>query len=130
MRSFGDYIGIPYGNRGRTHAGCDCYGLISLIYADMRGIILDPLDGYSNSDDAKQVQTVIEKESRHWLKVDKPKVYDVIVFRMKGKPCHVGMYIGGGKFIHSLKNRNSCVERLNNAVWVNLVEGYYANALR
>ena len=115
------YIGIPYANRGRGKS-LDCWGLIRRIYTVQRGINLDNLDGYSDSEDDRQVMGVIDKESEsNWEMVRTPALYDVIVFKLAGKPCHVGLALGDNTFIHALKGRDVSVERLSNVLWRNRV---------
>jgi hypothetical protein len=40
---FDRYIGIPWIDRGRGIAGCDCYGLLRLVLSELRGVELPSL---------------------------------------------------------------------------------------
>jgi len=44
----GDFIGLPYTDKGRDRTGCDCWGLVRLALAEVAGITLpDYSDAYS-----------------------------------------------------------------------------------
>ena len=112
-----DYIGIPYKERGRGRDGLDCWGLVCLMYADMDIDVPSYLHEYITSSDIDSVATAINKNKSHWRKVEAPDVGDVLVFNIMGFPCHVGVYVGQGDFIHSFRGTAVCVERLNSISW-------------
>lgn len=119
------YIGIPYRSRGREKS-LDCWGLVMLFYKNEMGVNLSSLGGYENSENGEQVNRVINQESAaNWNKVGTPKAGDVVVFRMGRHISHVGVALEGGKFLHSIKNRQTCVERLNNAIWKDRIYGFF-----
>ena len=60
-----------------------------------------------------------------WARVDIPAPLDVVVFTRAGKPSHVGVCIGGGKFIHADEGQRSCIERLSSPFHKGRIEGYY-----
>lgn len=125
MRSIDKYIGIPYKSRGRGES-LDCWGLVRCIYKDEFNITLPNLDGYDDSENGEQVQNVVETESfKNWTKIVSPLPFSVVVFRM-GRHCsHVGVMLDAVHFLHALKNRNSCVERIDKAQWEKRVDGFY-----
>jgi len=112
-----DYIGIPYKERGRSLDGVDCWGLVCLMYADMDINVPSYLHEYITSSDIDSVATAINKNKSNWRKVEAPDVGDVLVFNIMGFPCHVGVYVGQGDFIHSFRGTAVCVERLNSISW-------------
>ena len=112
-----DYIGIPYKERGRSLDGVDCWGLVCLMYADMDIDVPSYLHEYITSSDIDSVATAINKNKSNWRKVEAPDVGDVLVFNIMGFPCHVGVYVGQGDFIHSFRGTAVCVERLNSISW-------------
>jgi len=112
-----DYIGIPYKERGRSLDGVDCWGLVCLMYADMDINVPSYLHEYITSSDIDSVATAINKNRANWRKVEDPDVGDVLVFNIMGFPCHVGVYVGQGDFIHSFRGTAVCVERLNSISW-------------
>ena len=112
-----DYIGIPYAERGRSFEAVDCFGLVCIMYRDMGITVPDYLDFYTTSSDVESVADAINKNKAHWRKVEAPGVGDVLVFNIMGFPCHVGVYVGQGDFIHSFRGTAVCVERLDSLSW-------------
>ena len=121
------YIGLPFENKGRGPACYDCWGLLRLLYADLKGQALPSLDGgYSDAHDSARVERLALREiSRAWEKVETPQPYDAVVFYMRGKASHIGMMIDADHFIHTLPGRESCIERINSSIWNRTREGFY-----
>jgi cell wall-associated NlpC family hydrolase len=120
-----DYIGIPYQERGRSFDGVDCWGLVCLMYRDMDIDVPDYLHEYITSSNIESVAGAINKNKTHWRKVEAPEVGDVLVFNIMGFPCHVGVYVGQGDFIHSFRGTAVCVERLNSLSWTRRLSEVY-----
>lgn len=84
------YIGVPYVWGGATPKGFDCSGLVQYVYGK-HGIEL-PRVTYDQINVGASVQP------------NKLRPGDLVFFdtdRKRGGPDHVGIYIGGGKFIHT-----------------------------
>lgn len=80
-------IGVPYRYGGSTPRGFDCSGLVH----------------YSYSRAGKHVPrtTATLWDNTQPVAVDQIRRGDILFFRISGKMSHVGMYIGGGKFVHA-----------------------------
>jgi cell wall-associated NlpC family hydrolase len=78
------YLGIPYSWGGSTPSGFDCSGLVSYVYAQL-GVSL-PHSSYAQYG----YGTAVSK--------DQLEPGDLVFFDGLG---HVGIYIGGGQFIHA-----------------------------
>ena len=111
---FHDYIGLSY-------ESYDCYELIQLFYKNLFNINLETL--YLTRPDKQTTNKFIEDEKTEWLEVQEPKFGDIILIRINGLPCHVGIYINDSVFLHSRQKTGSCLERVN--VWKNRIVGYY-----
>ena len=122
-----NYLGIPYKDFGRTKEGLDCWGLCVLIAHEKHSYELPLfLSDYASASDGESVGDLVEAEKlREWSKVDEYKNGDIIVFRVAGFPCHVGTYIGKGKFIHILKGSEVTIESLDSITWANRLDGVY-----
>ncbi len=122
------YIEIPFVNKGRTMEGCDCWGLVRLVYENEFKIpLLSFVGAYESANEGSVVKEVVlagkalldVKEKPH------PEYGDIVVFNMRGNPCHVGVYIGSNKVLHVLSGSDSVCERLNSPRLKGRVEGYY-----
>ena len=85
-------MGRPYefGGTGTGGGGFDCSGLIQYAYKQ-HGIVL----ARRSVDQAKEGRKVDRK-------LDRLRPADLLTFTNRGGPVtHVGLYIGGGRFIHS-----------------------------
>jgi len=76
---------------GMTEVGIDCSGLVHMIYR-ANGIKIHRDADLQYLHDGKKISSNVLQEG------------DLLFFEEKGEICHVGMYIGEGKFIHSSPN--------------------------
>lgn len=120
------YAAIPFAEKGRDMTGCDCWGIVYLVYRDLLGIEL-PLytEKYQNTEDEKVLAAAINGEKVKWEEVETPEAGNVVLMRLKGQPMHVGVFIGGGMFIHCLSGSGTVIERVNSITWRNRIVGYY-----
>ncbi len=118
------YIGIPYLNRGRSYQGADCFGLIQLIYRSQFGIAITE-QSYTDSEDRVATGDALKIGKCDWKETHKPKFGDIVLFTIKGQAVHMGMILDDTRFIHSLKDHNSAVGRLDNPMWRTRIEGTY-----
>jgi cell wall-associated NlpC family hydrolase len=88
-KTAGKYIGVPYVYGGRSPRGFDCSGLALYVYKQ-HGVKLPP----TSKTQAKAGKPVKKKELLPG---------DLVFFRTStlGGVGHVGIYIGGGQFIHA-----------------------------
>lgn len=135
-RWIGDYIAVPFKTHGRDRAGCDCWGLVRLVYAEQYGISLpDHAEAYRTADSrsTQDIGAVIDAESAaHWRPVDKAQARDgdVIILRTKGHPLHVGLVVGRGQMLHVLSGANSVVEFFDGIKWKHRIIGFFRHESR
>lgn len=124
------YIKTPFKEKGRSIEGWDCWGPAYVIYKEHLGIFLPMyLDDYESTEDKEELALLIESEKIQWGKVEgKPKPYDLLSIRLRGKPMHVGLYIGEGRFIHALEGIGTAIERVADITWNKRIIGYYRYA--
>lgn len=119
------YLSVPFKDRGRDASGCDCWGLVRLVYAQEKRIALpDYLECYETSNDRDTLAATISSEWQGWIMPDKPEEFDVIVLRMRGVPMHVGIITKRGWMLHCARGVGTAHEPFNNMRWRDKVEGF------
>jgi len=116
------YLSIPFSNVGCEFDGCNCWGLIKLMYETEKGIRLIAYHGTSAAD-VSETNKSIEQDgaSPPWqniIDIGKERAFDVVVMRgiltLDGKsisvPVHIGIIITPGIVMHIQEGSNiSCV---------------------
>ena len=98
------YVGIPYNEY-------DCYTLTRKIIKEQLKIDL-PIDPLENR--------------CLWREVQKPyKYFDVLMFRVRSFPVHIGIYVGDGKMLHSLPKVNAVIEDFKKQYWKDRIHSVY-----
>lgn len=118
-----EYLGIPFAELGRTRDGCDCLGLVMLVYRERLGIAL-PEPGYETTTD-RAIPRLVESHLPAWSPVDRPRQYDVALFR--GQIWHVGVMIDGVRMLHVARGCDSSIDRLD-PLWLPRLAGFYRYA--
>ena len=131
MLEYGDLIGVPFANRGRSkETGFDCYGLVREIFKRCGRSLPDYTADFR---DVRQVDSLIREArttSTNWRKVSRQNLSVPCVITMRfgvpqGMVNHTGCYIGAGKFIHTRESIGVCVDRIDSLAWRGVIEGFY-----
>ena len=80
-------VGVPYRYGGSTPKGFDCSGLVHYSYAQV---------GRSLPRTTATLWSGLRPVARGDMRVG-----DVLFFEISGKMSHVGLYIGGDRFVHA-----------------------------
>jgi cell wall-associated NlpC family hydrolase len=131
MSNLGDFVGIPFVDRGRDYYGCDCMGLVHLIFKEY-GIDIPTYD--VKCDDTKAISEQFcwlydNKESNGWAEIEEPEEPCLITFAIDGnmpdQVCHVGTYVGNGKFIHTIAKQGSSIVKIRHPFYRNKIKGFF-----
>jgi len=107
---------------GRGYDEYNCLDLVKEFYKDQFGL---DIKNYFEGDvpSREEVGTLIKTNKGEFIKVDKPQFGDIVVIKLYGIACHLGVIVHGTKFLHSAKNIGSNIDRLER--YSRLIEGYY-----
>jgi len=111
---------------GISYAEADCWELVKLFYIKILGVNLDVNPTYTQGGEQIEISRIVEIEKAKFTKVDTPKIGDILLLRIMELPTHVGVYVGEGKFLHTVKHMNSCIDTLQR--WNTRIVGYYRYA--
>lgn len=130
------YMIIPFKDKGRSFEGCDCWGLVYLIYKNELGIEL-PLyvDGYESAN-SLEVEKLIEKNKNRWVPIKEQEVraFDCVlcssVLRVGNSAVradsHVGLIIKKGLMLHITYGGNVSQSRYETDFTIrNRIRGFY-----
>lgn len=131
MRSWLDrYVGLPFVDQGRSIAGCDCWGLVRLVYANELKIDL-PTYGEISAHDLVAVSQMIEGNYvlEPWREINRDSImpFDVVVMRFYGtrKVGHVGVVAAGGTMVlHTERSVDSVVVPLQHMTIRSRIVGF------
>lgn len=110
------YIGKPYDKY-------NCFDLVKEFYFDYYGL---DLKNYFEGPvpDRKEVESLIVSNKGDFVKIEgKPQFGDVVVIRLYGFECHIGVCINASQFLHSAKGIGSNIDRLER--YSKMIAGFY-----
>lgn len=119
--SIRDLIGCKFTVHGRTkEEGFDCYGL-AIEVLRRNGIEL-PDVFYSDLSQSLQIERQL-MASIQVTKIDNYEKNCIILITNNGEPTHIGIYIGEGMMIHSVRNIGVVLEPVKR--WKPRIKGLY-----
>jgi cell wall-associated NlpC family hydrolase len=106
------FLGLPYLWGGMTPLGVDCSGFVSRVY-QLHGVVLP-----------RDADLQFEHQEARGVEKKALRPGDLLFFGQK-KATHVGMYAGGGRFIHATTHRTPVVQEsaLSEPHWTGLYLG-------
>lgn len=122
------YISVPFADHGRSKNGCDCWGLVTVVYKEKFKIDLPFLLDYDNVKDVRHITTLCKNECENWEEISKneEQPYDVLVFNILGAPCHVALVVEKGLMLHTEKGIGTHIsDYKRDKQWCNRLAGIY-----
>jgi cell wall-associated NlpC family hydrolase len=124
----GQYVGVPWKEKGRDPEGWDCWGLVRWIQLKHYGHSLPQFRGeYTDATDGLEIASLIDV-SRPILNVQRvsdPQDGDLVLMAFLGQLCHIGIYAGDCRVLHVLPRIDTVLDRTDGIRNARRVEGYY-----
>lgn len=108
---------------GRSYEEYNCFDLVKEFYMDFFGVeVKNYFEG--PVPDRREVFNLIKTNKGDFEEVKgKPQFGDIVVIRLYGLECHIGVVIHGAQFLHSVKGTGSNIDRLTR--YTNIISGFY-----
>jgi probable lipoprotein NlpC len=96
--------GVPYRLGGSSEAGVDCSAFVQITFRSKLGVDLP---------------RTTEELAREGERVDRSELQagDLVFFKTGFRQRHVGIYMGGKRFLHASTSRGVMTSSLNNVYW-------------
>lgn len=120
-----DLLGKPFINGGRGPNGYDCWGLVCEVFRRY-GIGLP--DYRISCRDIEEIDRQVAMDKPKWRRCDptNPPVPSLLVIRQRGNfSNHTGVYLGAGRFMHTLKKTGVIIDQTESPLWKGKIEGFY-----
>lgn len=123
-----DYLGIPQRDFGRSRAGVDCWGLLWLVFREVRGIELPSYtDVCPDLAERAELGALItgERDRGPWREVAQIEPFDVLLFRVGAHATHVAVAVDHRDMLHIHGRTESCVVAIKDPMWRKRLVGVY-----
>ena len=123
-----DFIGIEFQDVGREKL-CDCWGLVRRVFFEKYKIEIPRYDEYESTKELEKLDELIKKgkSANEWTEIleGKEQKGDVVLFKIRGHLCHVGLCLDNDYMLHIQKGKNACIECYGNLKWRGRVHSFY-----
>ena len=126
--NFDRYVGVPYRDLGRDHDGCDCYGLVVLVFAELRGVALPSFTGsYRSAADVRATAALIAGERDPWdeIAAGDEDAFDAVLLREGREVSHIGLVTSPGQMLHVARGHAARIERYRHGRLAHRIVGFY-----
>jgi len=111
------YIGRPY----ETY---NCFDLVKEFYADNFKLDIKHYFEGGPVPDRREVESLVVSNKGDFVKVEgKPQFGDIVVLKLYGLECHIGVCVDASRFLHSAKKIGSSLDRLDR--YSKMIAGFY-----
>lgn len=110
------YIGKPY-------EGYNCFQLTRDFYTEFFQLSLREYYDSDKVPPRAEIQSLIFSNTGDFTRVESPMFGDIVVINLYGYSCHIAVYLGEGKILHTIRNIGSCIEPLRK--YLRNIEGFY-----
>lgn len=108
---------------GRPYEEYNCLDLVKEIYKDIFNLqVKDYYEG--QTPDRRDVTSLIATNRGDFQEVKgAPRFGDLVLIRLYGLECHIGVYVDRQFFVHSIRGTGSSLDRLSR--YRKMIAGYY-----
>lgn len=116
------YLRIPYRALQSDFRGCDCYGLVGLVYREELGREV-PVVAYQQ----RRCGFALDgpPEATGWERIDKQERFALILFRVAGLPAHCGVMLDDIHFLHAYEGGTVSVGTITDRRWATRLAGFW-----
>lgn len=117
-------IGKPFKDGARGPDAFDCWGLVMVA---LRHYGYELPDYHISAFASAAIGAEISSAQKTWEEITEPVPGCVVVMRFGRSATinHIGVYIGAGQFMHARDKTGVCIERVENPVFKQLIQGYF-----
>jgi len=108
-------IGTPYEKM-------DCFEVAKSYYKHVLGIDLKKYYEYT-PEEKLVIQNLIHSNRGDFVRVENPEPGDIALAKIFGIECHILVYIGQGKLLHTTKGTGCVLDRRER--WDKTISGYF-----
>lgn len=121
-----EFVGVPFVEFGRDRSGCDCWGLVRLVYAERLGIDLPCYsERYLSTQDAAHLQSLITGELAPWHQVEIERPLDAVLMTEGGVIRHIGVVERPGWLLHVEDGGTAVIEPYRTGHLRRRIVGFY-----
>lgn len=130
-----EFVGIPWKVRGDDFTGCDCWGLLRLVYSRRFGITLPAFhDEYDTVEDRTAIRELFDGHmpeylgDHGWHEVypGEERPGDGVLMTLGSRPIHVGVVQHLGRLLHvDFGMANSTIESYKAPKLCKRIAGFY-----
>lgn len=113
---------------GRNYDHYNCFDLVKEFYKDHFGLDLSSYWEGVQVPNRDEVESLIISNKGDFVRVNDPQFGDIVVLKLYGIECHVGVVLNKSHFLHSARGIGSLMDRLER--YSNMIGGYYRHRER
>ncbi len=107
---------------GRDYASYNCFDLVREFYKDQFDLDLRHY-WEGETPERREAESLIHSNKGDFIQVAFPKFGDIVIIRLYGVECHIGVVVDESKFLHSARGIGSLIDRRER--YSKMIAGYY-----
>lgn len=121
-------ISVPFVEGGSDYSGMDCWGFVREYFKlNTPSVILPNINIHCGIADSEQIGVFVNRYKSNFIKVSTEVFPSIIVIKYNDPiyANHVGVFLGGNKFIHTRRKVGVSIDSIDSPAWRRKIEGYY-----